>query len=158
LRVLRIFRVLKLVKYLSEAERLGQALQASRRKIIVFLTAVLITITLLGCLMYLVEGAPHGFDSIPRSIYWAVVTMTTVGYGDISPGTSMGQFIAAFIMILGWSIIAVPTGLVTSELVHPSRSQTNSRTCPHCFAAGHDSDARFCKHCSSALESSLPKT
>lgn len=148
LRVLRIFRVLKLVQYISEAQRLIRALRASRRKIVVFILVVLITVSILGCIIYLIEGEENGFDSIPRSIYWAIVTMTTVGYGDISPKTSMGQFFAAMIMILGWSIIAVPTGLVTAEL---TRSEKKHIKCTRCRYDEHDPDANYCKICGEIL-------
>lgn len=150
LRILRIFRVLKLVQYMGEAVILMKALRASSRKIIVFLFTVLTLVIILGSLMYLIEGAENGFTSIPRSIYWAIVTLTTVGYGDISPQTNMGQMLAAFIMILGYSIIAVPTGIVTVELSHFS-SKKVSRSCKNCSAEGHDGDADFCKFCGEKL-------
>lgn len=151
LRILRIFRVLKLVQYMGEALLLMKALRASSRKITVFLFTVLTLVIILGSLMYLIEGAPNGFTSIPRSIYWAIVTLTTVGYGDISPQTNMGQMLAAFIMILGYSIIAVPTGIVTVELSHVSTQQAMMRSCKSCSSGGHDSDAEFCKYCGSEL-------
>ncbi|MCH8961110.1 MAG: ion transporter, partial [Bacteroidetes bacterium] len=116
LRILRVFRVLKLVQYLSAADILMEALRASRRKIVVFLVALLTLVVILGSLMYLIEGAENGFTSIPRSIYWAIVTLTTVGYGDISPQTGLGQALAAVVMIMGYGIIAVPTGIVTAEM------------------------------------------
>ena len=150
LRILRIFRVLKLVQYMSETLLLIKALRASSRKITVFLFTVLTLIIILGSLMYLIEGAQNGFTSIPRSIYWAIVTLTTVGYGDISPQTSLGQMLAAFIMILGYSIIAVPTGIVTVELSQVS-GRKMKRVCPGCGAGNHDSDAFFCKQCGSKL-------
>ncbi|MBW2501720.1 MAG: ion transporter [Deltaproteobacteria bacterium] len=150
LRILRIFRVLKLVQYMGEAVLLLKALKASGRKIFVFLFTVLTVIIILGSLMYLIEGSENGFTSIPRSIYWAIVTLTTVGYGDISPQTSVGQLLAAFIMILGYSIIAVPTGIVTVELSHVSGRHT-TRSCRSCSAEGHDSDATFCKYCGAEL-------
>jgi voltage-gated potassium channel len=150
LRILRIFRVLKLVQYMGEAVLLLKALRASSRKISVFLFTVITLVIILGSLMYLIEGAQNGFTSIPRSIYWAIVTLTTVGYGDISPQTNIGQMLAAFIMILGYSIIAVPTGIVTVELSQVS-SKKATRSCRHCSAEGHDSDAVFCKYCGEKL-------
>src|SRR5210317_1019121 len=150
LRILRIFRVLKLVQYMSEALLLMKALRASSRKITVFLFTVFTLVIILGSLMYLIEGAQNGFTSIPRSVYWAVVTLTTVGYGDISPQTNIGQILAAFIMVLGYSIIAVPTGIVTVELSQVSRKKA-TRSCTDCSAEGHDSDALFCKYCGAKL-------
>ena len=150
LRILRIFRVLKLVQYMGEALLLMKALRASGRKIIVFLFTVLTLVIIFGSMMYLIEGAEHGFTSIPRSIYWAVVTLTTVGYGDISPQTNFGQMIAAGIMILGYSIIAVPTGIVTVELSQLS-SKKSTQACTNCSAEGHDTDADFCKYCGTQL-------
>jgi len=151
IRILRIFRVLKLVKYLTEAHVLTQALRASRRKITVFLFAVLTLVIIFGSLMYVIEGEKNGFTSIPRSIYWAIVTLTTVGYGDISPKTNIGQVIAAVIMIIGYGIIAVPTGIVTAELAYTTRSRMSMRACPHCSAEGHDADAVHCKYCGGQL-------
>lgn len=150
LRVLRIFRVLKLVKYIREARMLRQALQASRRKITIFLFVVLNIVTITGSLMYFVEGARHGFTSIPRSIYWAIVTLTTVGYGDVSPQTPLGQTLAAIIMIMGYSIIAVPTGIVTAEMSQILK-EVNTQACPQCSAEGHDNDAVYCKFCGNKL-------
>lgn len=153
LRFLRVFRILKLVQYLSEANLLGRALWASRRKILVFLLAVLTLDVIFGSLMYVVEAGQNGFDNIPRSIYWAIVTLTTVGYGDISPGTNLGQLIAALIMIMGYAIIAVPTGIVTSEL---TRAQYGDyvRTCPACKLDQHEPDATFCRRCGERLRAS----
>jgi voltage-gated potassium channel len=151
LRLLRIFRVLKLVQYLKEAQQLIRALKASGRKIIVFLFAVIILVILSGSLMYVIEGEANGFSSIPRSIYWAIVTLTTVGYGDISPGTPVGQIIASFIMIIGFGIIAVPTGLVSAELFRASSTKISTQVCPDCSAEGHDPDAKFCKYCGTKL-------
>jgi len=150
LRILRIFRVLKLVQFMGEALLLMKALRASARKIIVFLFTVLTLVIILGSMMYLIEGARNGFTSIPRSIYWAIVTLTTVGYGDISPQTSIGQMLAAFIMILGYSIIAVPTGIVTVELSQVS-GRKKTWSCRNCSSEGHDSDAVFCKYCGAEL-------
>ncbi len=147
LRVLRIFRVLKLGHHTKEAIVLKKALYASRRKIIVFLVVVLTLVVIMGALMYVIEGQQGDFTSIPRSIYWAIVTLTTVGYGDISPETGFGQFLAAIVMILGYSIIAVPTGIVTVELSQAHKEQSNTQVCPNCSAEGHDSDAIYCKFC-----------
>ena len=151
LRVLRIFRIFKLVQYLGEARLLLQALRASRRKITVFLFTVLTLVTIFGSLIYLIEDPKDGFTSIPKSIYWSIVTLTTVGYGDISPQTNIGQLIAAMIMITGYAIIAVPTGIVTVELSHAFRRKISTQACPECSAEGHDSDAKFCKYCGSRL-------
>jgi voltage-gated potassium channel len=153
LRVLRIFRVLKLVQYLSEARMLKQALKASRRKITVFIFTVITLVVIMGSLMYVIEGEANGFTSIPRSIYWAIVTLTTVGYGDISPNTGLGQMLAAVIMICGYGIIAVPTGIVTVEMALASTTsqKVSTQACPECSAEGHDADARYCKYCGSLL-------
>ncbi len=153
LRVLRIFRVLKLLQYLREASLLLQAMRASSRKILVFLFTVLTLVVIFGALMYLIEGADNGFTSIPLSIYWAVVTLTTVGYGDISPQTTLGQTVASLIMILGYSIIAVPTGIVTVEIsrLPGMKPSVSTQACPECSAEGHDSDAKHCKYCGSKL-------
>jgi voltage-gated potassium channel len=151
LRILRVFRVLKLVQYVGEADVLRRALWASRRKIIVFLFALFTLVVVLGSLMYVVEGEENGFTSIPRSIYWAVVTLTTVGYGDISPRTSLGQILAAVIMVMGYSIIAVPTGIVTAEMTYAGREKAGFVRCPGCGAGGHDGDAGHCKFCGTAL-------
>jgi voltage-gated potassium channel len=152
LRVLRVFRVFKLVQYMSEARTLVRALHASRRKIIVFLFTVLTLVVIFGSLMYLIEGTKNGFTSVPRSIYWAIVTLTTVGYGDISPKTNFGQALAAMIMILGYGIIAVPTGIVTVELARAHEKNMAERVCPQCHTAGHDRDAVYCKYCSAKLK------
>ena len=151
LRLLRVFRVMKLVRHLREAHGLMEALRASRPKIVVFLTGVLSIAILFGTLMYLVEGADAGFTSIPTSIYWAVVTMTTVGYGDIAPRTALGQLLALTLMILGYAIIAVPTGILSAEIVRGEQA-ASSRPCPHCGRKGHGSDARFCRGCGAALQ------
>lgn len=151
LRVLRVFRVLKLANYIGEASVLSRALRASRRKITVFLLAVLTLVVIFGSLMYLIEGPANGFTSIPRGVYWAIVTMTTVGYGDISPKTNPGQALAAVIMILGYAIIAVPTGIVASELGQVAKVRVSTQACPECMAEGHDPDAVFCKYCSARL-------
>jgi voltage-gated potassium channel len=150
LRLLRIFRVLKLIEYVGEASILRRALWASRRKISVFLLAVLTLSVIIGTLMYVVEGEEHGFNSIPLGIYWAVVTLTTVGYGDLSPQTPIGQMLSIVVMLLGYGVIAVPTGIVTLELGRTATAISN-QACPNCSAEGHDPDARFCKYCGSAL-------
>jgi voltage-gated potassium channel len=151
LRVLRIFRVLKLVKYLGEAQVLMQALRASRRKITVFLITLSTMVIIFGSLMYLIEGEEHGFTSIPRGIYWAVVTMTTVGYGDISPQTSFGQAVSALVMIMGYAIIAIPTGIVTVEFSQAFKKQVSTQACPACSAEGHDVNAIHCKFCGTKI-------
>lgn len=151
LRLLRIFRVLKLVQYVSEANLLLQALRSGRRKIIIFLSTVVTIAVIMGSAMYVIEGEAHGFTSIPRSVYWAIVTMTTVGYGDVSPETSLGQTLAAVLMILGYSIIAVPTGIVTAEMTREKYKRVTTQSCPQCSAEGHDSDAKHCKMCGADL-------
>ena len=151
LRVLRIFRVLKLAQYLGEIHILSQALLASRRKITVFLFVVLTLVVIFGALMYLIEDPKHGFTSIPRSIYWAIVTLTTVGYGDISPHTALGQAVSAIIMIIGYGIIAVPTGIVTAELTQAYKKNISTQACRQCSAEGHDPDAKHCKYCGAGL-------
>jgi voltage-gated potassium channel len=150
LRLLRIFRILKLTEYISEAKVITTALSASRRKISVFLLAVLSLVTVAGSLMYVIEGESRGFTDIPTSIYWAIVTLTTVGYGDISPQTPLGKAVASLIMIAGYGIIAVPTGIVTVEL---SKAVKNISTqfCPECASEGHDPDAIYCKYCAAHL-------
>lgn len=149
LRLLRVFRVLKLVQYVGESNYLQRALWASRRKIAVFLLSVFLLMIIFGSVMYIVEGTENGFTSIPRSIYWAVVTMTTVGYGDISPQTGLGQAIASLIMILGYGIIAIPTGIVTAELTF--KQNISTQVCPECSAEGHDLNAKHCKFCGADL-------
>ena len=152
LRLLRIFRILKLSAYVSEFGFLGAALVASRRKIIVFIGFVLVTVTVLGTLMYVVEGPENGFTSIPVAIYWGITTMTTVGFGDITPKTDLGRLIAACMMLMGWGILAVPTGIVTAEMTARRFGRpVTTRTCPDCLTEGHDGDARFCKHCGKPL-------
>jgi len=151
LRVLRIFRVLKLVQYVGEARLLMQAMRASRRKITVFLFVVLTLVIIFGSLMYIIEDSQSGFTSIPQSIYWAIVTLTTVGYGDISPQTGLGQTLAALIMIIGYAIIAVPTGIVTAELTQGYKKSVSTQSCPQCSAEGHDPDAEYCKYCGAIL-------
>jgi voltage-gated potassium channel len=151
LRLLRVFRVLKLVHFVGEARELRTALRASARKIIIFLGAVLTIVVIVGAVIYLIEGEEHGFISIPESIYWAIVTMTTVGYGDIAPQTAPGKFLAAAIMILGYGIIAVPTGIVSVEIAGVARRRISTRACPQCASEGHDTDAIFCKSCGARL-------
>lgn len=152
LRVLRVFRVLKLAHYMGEAQVLIQALRQSRFKITVFLFTVMTVVVVVGALLYLIEGADAGFTSIPRSVYWAIVTLTTVGYGDIAPLTPVGQTLAAMVMILGYAIIAVPTGIITVELSQASRGKPTEMVCFGCGSRGHDSDARHCKQCGRRLE------
>ncbi len=149
-RTLRILRILKLAQYLNEAQLLIGALRASRQRITVFIFGVLLLVTFIGSAMYVIEGEENGFTSIPISIYWAVVTLTTVGYGDISPKTSIGQAFSVLIMIMGYGIIAIPTGIVTSELVSSNR-QISTQACPECSLEGHDPDAQFCKFCGAKL-------
>ena len=152
LRLLRIFRLLKLSEYLSEADTLRRALRASRRKISVFLAAVLLLVVIICALRYVIEGEENGFTNIPVSVYWAIVTMTTVGYGDLAPRTPVGQMVASIVMIIGYGIIAVPTGIVSVELAQAARPQTVSRqSCPECGAEGHDTDALCCKYCGAKL-------
>lgn len=152
LRLLRVFRVLKLVNFLREAEELIDALHNSARKIAVFLGFVMILTIIMGSFMYLLEGQANGFTSIPRSVYWAVVTMTTVGYGDIAPQTVPGQMIATIVMVLGYGIIAVPTGIVSADLVG---RRGGTRICDQCGHAAHDGDARFCKRCGHAIGTTI---
>jgi len=147
LRLLRVFRVLKLAHFVGEASELRAALSASARKIIVFLGAVLTIVVIVGSMMYLIEGEENGFTSIPVSIYWAIVTMTTVGYGDIAPQTPLGKILASAIMIMGYGIIAVPTGIVSVELAGVTKRRINTQACPECGAGGHDGDAVHCKYC-----------
>jgi voltage-gated potassium channel len=154
LRVLRIFRVLKLTRYMGEAEFIVTALRASMQKITVFLFAILTVVVILGSMMYIVEGTEHGFHNIPLSVYWAIVTLTTVGYGDMSPQTPLGQAISVVIMIVGYSIIAVPTGIVGVEFSRAFGKHTAAMTtkaCPGCGREGHESDASYCKYCGEAL-------
>ena len=150
IRLLRVFRVFKLVRFLGEASQLSSALRASRAKFIVFVGGVFILVVILGTLMYIIEGGENGFTSIPKSIYWAVVTLTTVGYGDIAPSTALGQSLATLIMILGYGIIAVPTGIVTAEMAQGFKS-TSTKSCHNCSAEGHLDDAEFCYRCGEKL-------
>lgn len=148
LRVLRIFRIFKLSQYVGEARQLTRALHSSRRKIMIFYFTVIHIVVIVGAMMYLIEGRENGFTSIPRSIYWAIVTITTVGYGDIAPQTNVGQAVAAFLMITGYAILAVPTGIVTAEWAMQNQQRIiSTQSCPQCSSEGHDADAKFCKHC-----------
>lgn len=152
LRLLRIFRVLKLVKFLKEASILGAALRASRYKVTVFLLALVSIVIIMGTVMYIIEPQEAGFTSIPESIYWAIVTLTTVGYGDISPTTPLGKAFASLIMILGYAIIAVPTGIVSNEINQEmQKARTNTQACQNCSREGHDDDAEYCKYCGEEL-------
>ncbi|WP_319591393.1 ion transporter [uncultured Draconibacterium sp.] len=150
LRLLRVFRILKLTRYTEAGRSLAKALWHSREKISVFIFFVTMLVIIIGTVMYLVEGPDQGFTSIPKGIYWAIVTLTTVGYGDISPGTPLGQFLASVVMIMGYAIIAVPTGIVTAEIINPT-TEKNTQVCPQCLHPSHDDDAVFCKKCGSRL-------
>jgi voltage-gated potassium channel len=152
LRLLRIFRIFKLSAYIAEYRALGQALRSSARKILIFLSVVLMTVLLLGTTMYVVEGPENGYTSIPTAVYWAIVTMTTVGYGDVTPHTDLGKFIASAMMLIGWGILAVPTGIVTAEMTAQRFvRQPTTRTCHECLSEGHEPEARFCKDCGAQL-------
>lgn len=151
IRMLRIFRVLKLSPYLKQAHYLLDALRGSKQKILVFLLGVCTLVTVFGTLMYVIEGPEHGFTSIPKSIYWAIVTLTTVGYGDIVPTTALGQVISALVMITGYSIIAVPTGIFTAELATAMRGNQQQHDCPVCAKNSHEPEASFCSRCGNAL-------
>ena len=151
LRLLRIFRILKLAQYLREAEYLLKAMRASARKISVFLFAVLTLVLIFGSLLYLIEGDESGFTSIGASCYWAITTLTTVGYGDISPQTPLGRAVASIIMIMGYGVIAVPTGIVTAEMVSPFTGKVSTQACPNCGTERHSYDARYCKDCGAEL-------
>jgi len=152
LRLLRIFRIFKLARYLSEAEALRRALWASRAKVTVFLAAVLIVVVIMGAAMHVVEGSVNpAFSSIPASMYWAIVTMTTVGYGDITPITVVGKMLAAMIMVLGYSFIIIPTGIISAELAHSIIKPVSTQVCQHCAREGRDANATFCKFCGEAL-------
>lgn len=160
LRLLRVFRIMKLAALFGEYQMLGQALYASRRKILVFLSVVMMIVIVLGSLMYVVEGPENGFTSVPTSIYWAITTLTTVGFGDITPKTDIGRLISSLMMLIGWGTLAVPTGIVTSELTaqrfsHPSVPPT-ARSCPGCQHQGHAQDARYCMRCGQALAARQP--
>jgi voltage-gated potassium channel len=157
LRLLRVFRILKLARFIGEGNQLLNALRASRAKILVFLMAIFMLCIILGTIMYMIEGGQEasGFTSIPRSVYWAIVTLTTVGYGDIAPTTAFGQFIASIIMILGYAVIAVPTGIVSAEMTKPKAEKKihlNTQSCSHCSAEFHRDDAKFCHECGYKLD------
>ncbi|WP_146492461.1 ion transporter [Vibrio sp. T20] len=151
LRVMRIFRILKLVRYLQDSNILLRSLLMARRKILIFFSTVGILVVIFGALIFVIEGPENGFTSIPHSIYWAIVTITTVGYGDMVPQTALGKAIASLTMLLGYSILAVPTGIITAELSNEMNSHKELVKCPNCNRAGHDSDAMYCKHCASEL-------
>ncbi|MES2283117.1 MAG: ion transporter [Pseudomonadota bacterium] len=161
LRLLRVFRIFKLSAYLEEYLSLGRALAASRRKILVFLSAVLMVVLVMGTVMYVVEGPENGFTSIPTSVYWAISTVTTVGFGDITPKTDFGRLISSFMMLLGWGILAVPTGIVTAEMSMQRRlqaiaaletsSEAGATACQECFRTDQVAGARFCAHCGARL-------
>lgn len=152
LRVLRIFRLLKLSAYLNEANILAQALTRSGRKIGVFFFTILILVTIFGTLMYVVEGPAHGFTSIPVGMYWAIVTVSTVGYGDVTPNTPLGQLISSALMLIGYSVIAVPTGIYAAEIAQSMQRKIDSRECAKCGLTGHLDDARFCRRCAEKLD------
>jgi voltage-gated potassium channel len=150
-RILRLFRILKLFAYIKEAEQLAEAMKSGRRKIIVFLYFVCTVVVVFGCVMYLIEGSDNGFTSIPRSIYWAIVTMTTVGYGDLTPNTAFGQFIASIMMIIGYAVIAVPTGIYTAELSQVITKHRDTRGCIGCGKNSHESNSSHCRFCGEEL-------
>jgi len=151
-RLLRVFRVLKLGRFLGEGEILLRALVQARFKITVFVGSVLSAVLILGTAMYIIEGRSHGFHNIPEGMYWAIVTLTTVGYGDIVPETPLGKLVASVIMIMGYGVIAVPTGIVSAEIANATKTHVNSRHCPHCQLEGHALDARYCRVCGGELE------
>jgi voltage-gated potassium channel len=152
LRLLRVFRIFKLGAYVAEYHALGLALLGSARKISIFLSIVLMAVLLLGTTMYVVEGPENGYTSIPTALYWAIVTMTTVGYGDVTPHTDLGKFIASVMMLIGWGIIAVPTGIISAEMTaRRFGRRPTTRTCHECLSEGHDPDAKFCKDCGAEL-------
>jgi len=152
LRLLRLFRILKLAEYVEEYGALGRALMASRRKILVFLSFVFVVVVVIGTVMYVVEGPEHGFTNVPVSVYWAISTMTTVGFGDIAPKTGLGRFIASVMMLIGWGTLAVPTGIVSAEFTAMRfRGRGIERACESCGATGHEPGARFCRDCGARL-------
>ena len=153
LRLIRIFRIFKMARFISGSDAILRALKASRAKIVVFLTFVSLIVIIVGALMYLIEGGSNErFSSIPRGIYWAIVTLTTVGYGDITPTTNLGQFVSAVVMIMGYAVIAVPTGIVSAEFVSGyQKTKVNTQACRYCGLEGHDNDATFCKYCGERL-------
>lgn len=153
LRLLRVFRIFKLTAYLAEFQALGHALRASRRKILVFISAVLMIVLVMGTVMYVVEGPANGFTSIPTAVYWAITTMTTVGFGDITPKTELGRLISSAMMLLGWGTLAVPTGIVTAEMTvrRMGGGTPATRVCPECLKEGHLPEAHYCLYCGTAL-------
>jgi len=151
LRLLRIFRVFKLAAYLDESRELWAAIRASSRKVLVFLFVVVTIVVIVGTLMHVVEGPTRGFTSVPLSIYWAIVTLTTVGYGDIVPSTTFGKFLSSLLMLTGYAIIAVPTGIVSAEMTRVARERISTQACTRCGAEGHEHDARFCRRCGGSL-------
>jgi voltage-gated potassium channel len=151
LRLLRVFRVFKFARYLSEMAALIEAIRATKTKIAVFLITVLTLVLIMGTLMYVIEGEQSGFTSIPRGVYWAIVTVTTVGYGDIAPVTVLGQLVAAVAMVIGYSLIIIPTGIFSVELLRAKQGEISTQSCPSCSREGHDSDAIHCKYCGDAL-------
>lgn len=158
LRLMRVFRIFKLTAYMIEYRMLGEALAASRRKIMVFLSVVVMIVLVIGTLMYVMEGPSNGFTSIPVAVYWAISTMTTVGYGDMVPKTDLGRLLASIVMLLGWGILAVPTGIVTAEMT-AQRYRTRSSSedsCPACGLAAHEQGAQYCKACGTRLEIRQP--
>jgi voltage-gated potassium channel len=158
LRLLRIFRIFRLTEYVAEYQVMGEALMASRRKILVFLSAVLMVALILGTLLYVVEGPEHGFSDIPTAMYWAITTITTVGFGDITPQTDFGRFIASVMMLIGWGTLAVPTGIVTAEITirRHARPPLVPRACPQCGSEGYGPEARFCQQCGTQLPLVVP--
>lgn len=159
LRLLRVFRIFKLTAYFSEYQALGQALSASRRKILVFISVVLMIVLVMGTVMYVVEGPVNGFTSIPTAVYWAITTMTTVGFGDITPKTELGRLISSAMMLLGWGTLAVPTGIVTAEMTAQRMTRgPMTRTCPECLSEGLALEARYCQHCGASLAAVSPGT
>ena len=151
LRLLRVFRVFKLTEYLTEVTMLAGALRASQRKIMVFLSVVLMVVMVMGTIMYVIEGPENGFTSIPVSIYWAITTMTTVGFGDIAPKTDLGRFISSIMMLMGWGTLAVPTGIVTTEMAFQRGPRSTTRVCRECMAEGLGTTDNFCRHCGARL-------
>jgi voltage-gated potassium channel len=151
LRLLRIFRIFKMVPYLRDAYILTEALKTSKRKIFLFVYSLIVLALIMGSMMYVIEGEEHGFTSIPKSMYWAVVTMSTVGYGDMTPKTPPGQVVAVILMLMGYGIFAVPTGIYSVELARTMKTLTSTRACNDCGKQGHDADAEFCKFCGGKL-------
>jgi voltage-gated potassium channel len=152
LRLLRVFRILKLARFVADAQLLMTAVRHSLSKITIFVGTVLTIVAIMGSLMYVIEGPEHGFDSVPHGMYWAIVTMTTVGFGDITPKTGLGRFFASLLMLIGYGVLAVPTGIFSAELLAMSRERpVTTQACPACSSYGHDPDARHCKYCGAAL-------